>query len=462
MLAAALVGLCAAYGSRHLALTLAIALLWGCGNARPWETERPPDILYLLIDTLRPDHLGAYGYERPTSPNLDRLAREGVLFERVSSVAPWTNPTIAALFSGRHPQAVLAPARHRDAIKQPLPEELDTLAEVLKRAGYRTAGLVDHPGINPNLRYSQGFDHWEALYREAGVRSWGVTDSGFVLGRVERVLDEPGEGPLFLYLHLVYPHRPYTPPAPYDTLFGPGFTKEEKSQRERIVNRYDGEIRYTDDFFGWLYALLEERGWLERGVILVTSDHGEGFWEHGLFEHGNSFYEEVLRVPLLLRLPGGFAAGTRIGTRVSNIDLYPTVLDLAGVPEPEGLDGRSLLRFVTPGGEPPPEEGVFSESPHSGNIHAASVVEGDYKYILRRPARDGAEARELLFRLADDPAERRDRHAAESEAQRLDHLRAQLQRHQARSRVRRAGLPTERREVDPETAERLRALGYVD
>lgn len=446
-------------------LTLTTLLIWAtaCGSGdRPWEGDRPPDILYLLVDTLRADHLGSYGYERPTSPHLDRLARQGVLFEHVSSVAPWTNPAIASLFTGRHPQAVLAPARHRDAIQQALPEELDTLAEVLKGAGYRTAGLVDHPGINPQLRYSQGFDHWEALFHEGGFPFWGTTESDFVLGQVEKVLDAPSDAPLFLYLHLVYPHWPYTPPAPYDELFGPGFTEAEESQRAGVVNRYDGEIRYTDEFFGQLTTLLTRHGWRESGAILVTSDHGEGFWEHGLFEHGNSFYEEVLRVPLFFRLPGGIAAGTRIDTRVSNIDLYPTVLDLAGVPIPDGLDGRSLLRFVTPGGGREAPRRIFSESPHSGDIHAAAVVDGDYKYVLRRSARNGDETREQLFRLADDPEERMDRQPAEVEARRLEHLRRQLQRHRERTEERREGLLQERHEVDPDTAERLRALGYVD
>jgi arylsulfatase A-like enzyme len=318
------------------------------GDARGEESRRvprPPHIVFVMIDTLRPDHLGCYGYARNTSPNIDRIAEQGVVFENVFSVAPWTNPTIASLFTGLYPQAIFPPAEHRDAIRQALPGQLETLAERLKRKGYRTAALVDHPGISRRWNYDQGFDTWVSLFHEGGFKVWGVTDAEFVNQEFDAILEGGGKVPVFIYLHVVYPHRPYIPPPPHDSLFGPGFKRVEEREKQGVINRYDGEIRYTDDLVGMILGSLKKRGILERTIIVVTSDHGEGFWEHGLSEHGNSLFNELLRVPLIIFLPGGRGrAPKRVEEPASNIDLYPTILEMAGVTPPAGTDGKSLMR----------------------------------------------------------------------------------------------------------------------
>jgi arylsulfatase A-like enzyme len=439
--------------SAFLGVMLAVA----AGDARgevSRQPPRPPNIVFVLIDTLRPDHLGCYGYARNTSPNIDRIAAQGVLFEKVFSVAPWTNPTIASLFTGRYPQAIFPPAKHRDAIRQALPEQLETLAERLKREGYRTAALVDHPGISRRWNYDQGFDTWVPLFHKGGFRVWGVTNAEFISREFDAVLARGGKAPVFVYLHLVYPHRPYIPPPPRDILFGPGFKRLEESEKQGVVNRYDGEIRYTDDLVGMILESLKRRGILKRTAVVITADHGEGFWEHGLAGHGNSLFNELLRVPLIVSLPGsGRGVRRRVEQPVSNIDLYPTLLDLAGAAPPPGTDGRSLLRYLGPGGHESEPGWVFSESPHSGYIQGAACMRGNLKYIQQ------GFGHEALYDLEKDPEER-----VNLLGRAPIHLEMEerLSQHRLVNERRRAALTQLRIEPDAETRERLRALGYVD
>ncbi|MGB5295110.1 MAG: sulfatase-like hydrolase/transferase, partial [Thermoanaerobaculia bacterium] len=184
--------------ARLVGAMLVLVVVAGCSD-RAGDTR--DNVVLVMVDTLRADHLGCYGYERETSPNLDKLASSGVLFESFYSVAPWTNPAIASLFTGRYPRAVFPPLPHKKAIGIPLPSQLPTLAERLQEAGYRTVALVDHPGINPELQFDQGFERWSGLFREGDFDTWAVTDSDFVLEQVEAALDELGGEKFFLYLH---------------------------------------------------------------------------------------------------------------------------------------------------------------------------------------------------------------------------------------------------------------------
>ena len=205
----------------------------------------------------------------------------------------------------------------------------------MQEAGYRTVALVDHPGINPELQFDQGFERWRRLYKDEGSDTWTVTDSDFVLDQFQDSLDELGEATFFLYLHLVYPHRPYVPPPPYDSMFGSSSSKTGRAHRQEMINAYDGEVRYTDEIIGRLAEVLDERRLTRSTWLIVTSDHGEGFWEHNQAEHGNSFFNELTRVPMILVPPQGEGvAGLRIPSPASVVDLKPTILGLAGL-EPE-------------------------------------------------------------------------------------------------------------------------------
>ena len=414
-------------------------------------------VVLVMVDTLRADHLGCYGYERDTSPHLDNLASAGVLFENFYSVAPWTNPSIASLFTGRYPRAVFPPLPHKQAIGLPLPSQLPTLAERLQLEGYRTVALVDHPGINRELQFDQGFERWSGLFREGDFDTWAVTDSDFVLEQVEAALDELGGEEFFLYLHLVYPHRPYAPPPPYDTMFGPSSPKTGRAHRQTMINAYDGEVRYTDDLIGRVAGALEGRGLTESTWLVVTSDHGEGFWEHNQAEHGNSFFNELTRVPLVLVPPRREGvAGLRVESPASLVDLKPTILGLAGAEPEADLEGRDLRTSWLNPAEFEAPRWLFLASPHTKDVEAAAVVRGDLKYIDRLPWR---RARPALFNLSEDPDEK---HNLAEASSRTAEMSRRLQAHLNQTEQQRAGLLGEDEvELDEEVLDRLRALGYL-
>ena len=437
-------------------LALSALLLAGTGCSFDPGPERE-NVVLVMVDTLRADHLGCYGYERDTSPNLDDLAARGVLFESFYSVAPWTNPAIASLFTGRYPLAVCPPLPHKKAIGIPLPSQLPTLAERLSEAGYRTVALVDHPGINPELQFDQGFEQWHSLFREGGFDAWTVTDSQFVIDRLEASLDELGSEAFFLYLHLVYPHRPYAPPPPYDSLFGESSQKKGRAHRQEMINAYDGEIRYTDELLGRVAKALSDRRLDPTTWLMVTSDHGEGFWEHNQAEHGNSFFNELTRVPLIVVPPQRHGvAGLRVEAPASLVDLKPTILGLAGLQVDEDLEGRDLRTSWSNPTEFEAARWLFLASPHSKDVESAAVVRGNLKYIDRLPWRN---ARAALFDLARDPGEKENLAGVSPQA---SEMRRRLEAHQKEAEELRSGLLSEAEvELDKEVLDRLRALGYL-
>jgi arylsulfatase A-like enzyme len=442
-----------------------VALYASAACSRPRAPElAPANVVLVLVDTLRADHLGAYGYARPTSPTLDRLAASGVLFTQARSVAPWTNPVISSIFTGRHPDALFEPRLHAEAIHLPLPESVPTLASKLGEAGFRTLAFVDHPGISPKLGFGRGFDIFVSLYRELGRPGFGTSDGRQIVATIGRRLAALEPGRFFLYLHLLYPHRPYRAPPPYADFFAPTTTgrDDRPRRRDRLLAAYDAEIRYTDDVVAQLMAQLESAGRLEETWVIFASDHGEGFREHGRETHGNSFYDELLHVPLLLVPPrSARIAPRRIATPVSLLDLHATVLDLAGLRsdrDRSGIEGLSLLRFLR-GGPAREEERQIAEQPNSGDIHGAAILEPPWKLIRRREPRLPPLQ---LYDLVADPYELNNRAAAEPEiARRLDellgrHLRADL------LLLKTAHRGTDGPEtLDDETIRRLKALGYL-
>ncbi len=418
--------------------------------------EKQPNLILVLIDTLRADHLGVYGYERDTSPRIDEMATtRGIVFEQARSVAPWTNPTIASIFTGLYPQAAMPAAVHSKAIKQAIPVAATTLAEKLQAAGYETLAFIDHPGMAENLGFARGFETFVHFFKERGTRSWQDTPTDYVLGRLEEVLSEERARPFFLYLHLVYPHRPYSAPKEYRTLFGERHSEFSEEEREGLINSYDGEIRYTDDFLGDFDDLLGRLNLNDVTWRVLVSDHGEAFWEHGESQHGGSFHDEVLRVPLIFWPPDeSEIEAARVSDRVSVADVHPTLLELAGLEAPRELAGVSLVPRIE--GKPLPRRSLFSESPHKGRLKRAAIVDGDLKLI------DSIKDVEL-FDLEADPAESRplDPNVPEAKA-----LLEKLEKHRDRNEALRTFLlqdgVDEEVEPDPETLERLRALGYVD
>jgi arylsulfatase A-like enzyme len=429
----------------RIVYVLLLSAVAGCAAPAPRDDSERPDILLILVDTLRADHLGVYGYERNTSPNLDAWAKRGIVFDQARSTAPWTNPAIASLFAGLYPQSVLPPATHKEAIRLIVPDSHEMLAERLHTAGYRTVALVDHPGLGRGNGFGQGFEIYDHLYQLAGESGWTDTPADFVAETVRDRLESADQRPTFLYLHLVYPHRPYSPPEPHGSYFESPHEGGRGARRAEAIDSYDGEIRYMDTLIGSLERLLRE---LElEPWILFTSDHGEGFWEHGRGEHGNSFFDELLRIPLIVIAPpdAGQEAG-RSDRRVSLLDLLPTVLEIAGIELPDDLDGLSLLADSASAAAP---RNLISESPHGRPIDGAAVIRDRTKYIFERTR--------SAFDILEDPAENNPIATTEQDWQVVERLLLQHRRRNERRRI-----APETREPSPQTIERLEALGYVD
>jgi len=300
------------------------------------KAEKHPPVIVLMLDTLRADHLGFYGYERDTSPNLDAFAKENIAFKYAFTAAPWTPPSVATMLTGLYPSAhgFMPPNSHEEARRRlaPLSPALTTLPEVLRDGGYATAAVSSNPWITSEFGFEQGFESFRYL---RATRASDVVAAGLDL--IDRMSRKPQ--PFFLYLHFLDPHNPYAPPTPYDHMFPAVLRRSEPSYNDETldaIRRYDGEIRYLDGELGRFFASLRERGLYDRAIIVVIADHGEQFWEHGSKYHGNALHNEEVHVPFFLRDPRSGRRGEAVDQVVSTVDLFPTILGLLEMAPPAG------------------------------------------------------------------------------------------------------------------------------
>ncbi len=436
-------------------------------SARVAQPAGRPNVILLLVDALRPDHMSVYGYERPTTPAMDRLAARGVLFTRAVSPSNKTRTTMPSLWTGLHP------SRHgMFTLRDRLPARHTTAAERLREAGYRTAAFCPNPNLDRSVGQAQGWDRYE----DRGLRPekyegppWERHETAAKIHeRVLRWIDRDPDHPFLAWLHYRDVHGPYVPPPPYDALFTSGsprpLTPEERTGRNKYLNlendgddlnyyvdRYDGEIRYTDDRIAEFLEALRARGLAGRTVLILTADHGEAFLDHGRWNHGDTLNEEEIHVPLIIAGPG---VAPRVEERVvSTLDIFATMIDLAGLPIPRN-DGTSLVPILA-GGAPGGGPGrAFAEGISREGKRQWAIREGDWKLVL-----DDQAGTLELYDLAADPGERRNRLAEEREVARR--LLAELE-----AFVERMGgdlLPrAEEAEVNEELMRRLESLGYVD
>lgn len=468
-------------------------------TALPAARAGAPDVVVVVLDTVRADHLGAFGYARPTSPRFDALARESTLFTDAVSPATWSLPSHASLFTGRFPSAHGAHDEHMF-----LEPATPTLAERFAAAGYDTRSFTANAWISDSLGMTRGFrwtdEAWrrgdvartfQSAYRLLDRLGWGATDKGgaavastFESWLASRPRDDR---PAFTFVNFIEAHFPYHQ-IPDDVLAR--FTSRSRRELrdvstqlmlaelggvppsdpdvvEQATAMYDAGIAHADALLGRIVDALRRRGTLDRTVLVVLADHGELLGEHGEFGHGRSLYEPVLHVPLLVRFPPTVPVDRRVDVPVSTAGVYATVLDLAGLaPEPSTQVGS--LR------------GVIDGRPHPGPVMAeqfaallGSDVDADDPLLERRARlrayRDGrmklvdAEpGGTFLFDLDDDPSEEHE----VSMKKRLDVARLREELDAWRERV---GIPDLRatvatggaRPVDPAARERLRQLGYV-
>ncbi len=373
--------------------------------AEPVAAATMPNIIFVVVDALRADHVSSYGYERPTTHNLDAMmAAEGVRFEQAITASSWTYPSNAAMLTGRMPSRL---GVDWSSFESSIPASETLLAEHLQDAGYYTAGFVNNFYLTDSFGFNRGFDVYETLRGSEKAEDL----NSLALNWLESQWVPQGRPqPLFLFLYYYDPHTWYNPPPPYNTIYdnnysGPlttdvyqhgqpvvaGDIVPTARDTEHLIALYDGEITYWDHHFGQIMAQLEGRGLLEDSIIVVTSDHGQMFGEHEKWVHRNSLYEEVLRVPLFIRYDGVTRKGHVAAAPVTTMDLMPTILNLVGLPIPNGLDGLSL-RYQAQGGPANPNRLIFAEmeselSPSAPGHWIAppsdlrSVRRGDWKYI---------------------------------------------------------------------------------
>jgi arylsulfatase A-like enzyme len=433
----------------------------------PARTSARPNVLLVVVDTLRADHLGCYGYRRPTSPSIDAFARESLRWQEGRAQTSWTRPAMATILTG------LYPIEHRVLLRpDKLPSSIETVGERLRSAGYETAFFTPNANCSPHFGFNRGWDH----YRYEADRARGVAhprDSARINVAVFDYLEQRDPSrPFFAVVHTMDPHDAYVPREPFRSRLakgvdpslgtGPvlrGLRALEPNQAVRraqeLLPLYDGEIAQNDASFGALLAELERRGLGASTAVLLTADHGEEFYEHGGWKHGYTLYEEQLRIPMLLRLPGREQVGRVLRSAAEQIDIAPTLLDLAALPPDPGLPGRSLLAEAR--GATPPSRPSFAWLDRPG-VSVAAVVRQEWKLIRGGNALPSATSRAPaeLFALASDPEERRDL-ALERPLRRawLDGLLAAVLG-KWRSKFGR-----EEAVLDAETEKSLRALGYL-
>jgi hypothetical protein len=329
---------------------------------------KKPNIIILLADTLRADHLGKNGYSRNTSPVLDNFAAENVDFTYAVSPSSWTIPSVASLFTGLYPSAHGVMPRNRETISK-LNDDFETLAEALKKEGYSTAAIAANFLVSAKFGLDQGFEQFDTARGETAER---------ITKRAINYLDHAKslKNPFFLYVHYMDPHHPYQPPPPFNKMFaGPLGSYSPEVMAD--ISLYDGEIRFTDTQIGELLSWLKKQGLFENSIVIITSDHGEQFGERGHLGHGNKLFSEEVRVPLMISAKG---MKTKINIPVSLVDIYPTLLSFAGSVTNLPVHGYALFDNI----KARKNEGVLSEVLRDVNQKAFINATGE-KLISQYP-----------------------------------------------------------------------------
>jgi arylsulfatase A-like enzyme len=445
-------------------------LVAGCAPA-----ERPddaPSVLLVTIDTARADHFSSYGYERPTTPFIDGLAREGILFEAAYTPTPTTAPAHASLFTASYPSehGVLKNG-HVLAAGRP------TLAAVLQNAGYRTAAIVSSYVLARHFGLGQGFAYYDDDFTTAKssvvVEEWeDSTDIGHFDRRADETTDRAiawlranaRAAPFFLWVHYFDPHHPYDPPAAQRLVLeaalpepgAPATPGDAAEARERTL-AYDAEIRFVDDQVARLVGYLDDTLGRARTLVIVATDHGEGLMQRGWMAHGVHLHEELVRAALIMRWPPHLPSGRRVAAPVGLIDIAPTVLALLELEPMSGPAGTALQGQRADGDVPPDRPLFFQRRPYATPEYRGWNVRdpmfglrrGRWKYIET----DGVGE---LFDLSADSGETRNVRAEHAAA--ADALAAELRAW--RERI--DGHTHSPQQISPEDAARLRALGYVE
>jgi len=468
---------------RFLAAMLALALLPLVPSCRSRVGAPNANVLLIVIDTLRADHVGSYGYSRPTSPNLDKLAADGVRFAAARSTSSWTLPSVASIMTGLYP--AVHGAEHSGSV---LSDELDTMALGFRDAGYETAAFSANPAfVTPRQGLAHGFDRFDVLHgaevarqtpgavpADSSLTKWVLeaTAEEMTSAALEWLGQRKADNPFFLYLHYFDPHAAYTPPADYARRFGVNpearlagdaqwsFLLATKAPPPSILatllSLYDAEIAATDAAVGRLFDSISP-AMRSSTIIVVTADHGEEFGDHGGVQHGRTLYDELLRVPLLISGPGvpkGRVAKAPVslaGLRATLVDLTQTALPAEGTLEPSFASLFSR--------EPDRASPVFADLEKRFDAdrqqHRRALIDGSWKLLL------DPERGHHLFDLATDAGEREEVQGSTTDTTRAARMRSEILDRDAEAVTKRASAPPSRLILDAAKREQLKALGYL-
>ena len=457
-----------------------------------------PNVLIYTIDTLRADHAGAYGYARDTTPFLKKFGASGILFDDCQAQAPWTKPSIASLMT-----SLYAFTHGIMSNSDTIPAGSATLAAQLRKARYTTASIVSTPFVGKATGLERGFDYlleYPLVLRQVDKRTDAGTDSAALNRVVFPWLDRHRSEPFFLYAHATDPHAPYDPPAPYDSKFAnPSEDAIFKRDYERfhshheyggaaVLNRamcvkagvnpdafirrakdrYDGEILHNDRNFELLIGKLKQLGLFDNTLIVVLSDHGEEFWDHGWTGHGQSIYNELTHCMLMMWNPALLGSPQHVKEPVQLIDVMPTILDLFGLEPPPVMEGQSLLPLIR--SRPFKRRGLVISSKFAAvkpqglvpenSTDSFAIIDGRWKFIYRKQAAKADIKKVELYDRIHDRAEQHDvaaQHPGEVEKKTSELAQWIAAQNKVRSLVGEKGTAP----LDKQTIERLRSLGYL-
>ncbi|MCD4701029.1 MAG: sulfatase [Candidatus Aegiribacteria sp.] len=404
-------------------LSVALIFIFSCGNT-PTAIDRP-NVILIIIDTLRADHLSCYGYCRDTSPSLDSLAAAGTRWENCQAQAPWTLPSTATIFTGlnakQHGTGRRLDGDHR------LHSEVPIIPTIFSDAGYRTCGIFNVVLLNENHGFSRGFDHYSC--NDLGARRAALTVNEFL----QWLESDNDERPFLAVLHFFDVHTPYDPPPPYDNMYFPDDTLEvyyweitddgrivHPEHLEHFLSRYDGGITWVDTQLGRLFSELRLRGYADSTIIMVAADHGEEFLEWGWVGHGGQLYQELLHVPLFMSGPG-IPAGEIIMEPAGLFDILPTLLSICSIENTTCVEGVDLFSLAARDIRPLPASQLMFPGLMLGETPIAAVVYGSMKGLVTR---EGSTDSYYMFDLQTVSGERIPLEADSTLMELLDYYRA--------------------------------------
>lgn len=453
------------YGVYSSLATGLLPSLWLSGCGRKKAAVKQTNVILISIDTLRADHVGCYGYQRPTSPTLDKLASQGLLFEDVTSTSPWTLPAHGSLLTGLYPN------RHGlKSYNNRLPNDVVTLARVLRKHGFSTAAVVNSLYVSQRYGFNRGFDYFIYVKEIANLRV-----PSRVGGEALKWLSKNSGKPFFLFLHYFDVHGDYASLPHYENQFvrryqgiadgtisqllrfRMGQVSLDQADAGHLIDLYDAGIRQMDDGIAHLLWFLETKKLLGNSLVIITSDHGEEFLDHGGVLHSRTQYQELLHVPLIMWGPG-IPRSKRLKNIVSLVDVMPTVLSLLGIPKPSLLDGFDLCPLWQNSAPQLPLRYLFAEGSKDSVIPYERNIRHDIKRAVRHPRYklhyDRLTKRTQLYDLQNDPQEKID--AASEHASLVDSMLSQLKSFMSINEIG-PSLPP----LSPEEVRRLKSLGYL-